>query len=178
MQVLAQTQLELTDTVGYVETMRKGLELYPNEPYYSVNLINTYIAQEKTDLAIQTLEEAIKRSPNNAQLYDVMGKLHENEGREEEAIASFSKALEVDPEYGEANYDMGRVYYNQAVTIKTGENISSENDQKAEELFRKALPYMLKAYEKDPEQTYYLLGNIYYQLRMNAEYDELMKKHN
>lgn len=177
LQVLSQTQLEVGDTTAYVATMNKGLELFPDEAYYSVNLINTYIGQGKDELAIKTLETAIERSPSNVQLYDVMGKLHENAGREDEALSYFKKALEIDPEYGEANYDLGRVYYNKAVTLKSGENIDKESDAKATEYFHLALPYLEKAYEKDPDQTYYLLGNIYYQLQMNDKYKEIMDKH-
>ena len=177
LQVLSQTQIEVGDTTAYVNTMKKGLDLFPDEAYYSVNLINTYIAQGKDDLAIQTLDAAIKRSPSNVQLYDVMGKLHENAGREEQALSYFKKALEVDPEYMDANYDLGRVYYNMAVTIKSGEGIDKDSDAKAHELFNKALPYLEKAYEKDPNQTYFLLGNIYYQLGMNDKYKEIMEKH-
>lgn len=177
LQVLAQTQIEQTDTLGYIETMKKGLDLFPDEPYYSVNLINTYIGQGKNDLAIETLEQAIAKSPNNPQLYNVMGKLHENSGREDEALQCFEQALQVDPNYGEANYDMGRVIYNQAVTIKSGEIQNAETDKKAEELFKKALPYLLKAYEADPDQSYYILANVYYQLGMDEEYKAIMSKH-
>lgn len=177
LQVLSQTQIEVGDTTAYVNTMKKGLELFPDEAYYSVNLINTYIGQGKDDLAIQTLDAAIKKSPSNVQLYDVMGKLHENAGREEQALSYFKKALEIDPEYMDANYDLGRVYYNMAVTIKSGEGIDKNSDDKARELFNKALPYLEKAYEKDPNQTYYLLGNIYYQLGMNDKYKAIMEKH-
>lgn len=174
-QILAQTQIEMGDTTAYMATMKEGLELFPNEPFYSVNLINTYISAGKTEDAIVTIQKAIERSPDNAQYYDVLGKLYEN-SNEEKAIESFKKAIEIDPEYGEAHYDLGRIYYNKAVTVKSGEKVDAATDAKAKELFNLALPYLEKAYEKDPKQAYYVLGNVYYNLGMNKEYEEIMAK--
>lgn len=174
-QILAQTQIEMGDTTAYMATMKEGLELFPNEPFYSVNLINTYISAGKTEDAIVTIQKAIERSPDNAQYYDVLGKLYEN-SNEEKAIESFKKAIEIDPEYGEAHYDLGRIYYNKAVTVKSGEKVDAATDTKAKELFNLALPYLEKAYEKDPKQAYYVLGNVYYNLGMNKEYEEIMAK--
>lgn len=177
LQILAQTQQELGDKEGYAATMDKGMKLFPDEPYYSVNLINSYIEQGKDEEAIAILNKAIENSPNNAQLYDVMGKLHENAGRIEEAIKSLEKALAVDPNFTEANYDLGRIYYNQGVTLKSGDKVDATSEAKAKEYFQKALPYLEKAYEVNPDGSYYVLGNVYYQLGMEKDYEKVMSAH-
>lgn len=176
-QILAQTYIEEGDTANYITTMREGLKLFPKEPYYSVNLINTYIVQNKYDEARTFLTQAIKLNPENPQLYDVMGKLYE-ESNEEEAIKWFSKALEVDPNYVESLCNIGRIYYNKAVEVSDKEEGGMAAAQKKRTaLLNKALPYLEKAYSINPDASYYLLGNIYYALGDNAKYEEIQAAH-
>ena len=176
-QILAQTYIEEGDTANYITTMREGLKLFPKEPYYSVNLINTYIVQNKYDEARAFLTQAIELNPENPQLYDVMGKLYE-ESNEEEAIKWFSKALEVDPNYVESLCNIGRIYYNKAVEVSDKEEGGMAAAQKKRtELLNKALPYLEKAYSINPDASYYLLGNIYYALGNNAKYEEIQAAH-
>lgn len=176
-QILAQTYIEEGDTTNYITTMREGLKLFPKEPYYSVNLINTYIVQNKYDEARTFLTQAIELNPENPQLYDVMGKLYE-ESNEEEAIKWFSKALEVDPNYVESLCNIGRIYYNKAVEVSDKEEGGMAAAQKKRTaLLNKALPYLEKAYSINPDASYYLLGNIYYALGDNAKYEEIQAAH-
>lgn len=176
-QILAQTYIEKGDTANYITTMREGLKLFPKEPYYSVNLINTYIVQNKYDEARAFLTQAIELNPENPQLYDVMGKLYE-ESNEEEAIKWFSKALEVDPNYVESLCNIGRIYYNKAVEVSDKEEGGmAAAQEKRKALLNKALPYLEKAYSINPDASYYLLGNIYYALGDNAKYEEIQAAH-
>ena len=176
-QILAQTYIEEGDTANYITTMREGLKLFPKEPYYSVNLINTYIVQNKYDEARTFLTQAIELNPENPQLYDVMGKLYE-ESNEEEAIKWFSKALEVDPNYVESLCNIGRIYYNKAVEVSDKEEgVMAAAHKKRTELLNNALPYLEKAYSINPDASYYLLGNIYYALGDNAKYEEIQAAH-
>ena len=176
-QILAQTYIEEGDTANYITTMQEGLKLFPKEPYYSVNLINTYIVQNKYDEARTFLAQAIELNPENPQLYDVMGKLYE-ESNEEEAIKWFSKALEVDPNYVESLCNIGRIYYNKAVEVSDKEEGGMAAAQKKRTaLLNTALPYLQKAYSINPDASYYLLGNIYYALGDNAKYEEIQAAH-
>lgn len=171
-QILSQTYLENADTAKYIETMREGLSLYPNESYYSVNLINTLIQMGRTEEAISLLASAIEKAPNNAQLYDVMGKLYETSD-EEKSLEWYGKALAIDPEFTESNFNMGRVYYNKAVTLKSSDKYDAATDKKITELFKKALPYLEKVYAKNPDQCYYVLAQVYYNLKMGDKYDAI-----
>lgn len=48
------------------------------------------------------LERAIEIDPNYADAYKNIGVLHAQEGRMDEAIANWKKALEINPELGSA----------------------------------------------------------------------------
>lgn len=176
-QILAQTYIEEGDTTNYITTMREGLKLFPKEAYYSVNLINTYIVQNKYDEARTFLKQAIELNPENPQLYDVMGKLYE-ESDEQEALTWFNKAIEIDPNYVESLCNIGRIYYNEAVELSDKEEGgATAAQQKRIALLKKALPYLEKAYSINPDASYYLLGNIYYALGDNAKYEKIQAAH-
>lgn len=170
-QILTQTLLETGDTTRYIAMMKEGLGLFPQEAYYSVNLINTYISKNQYDEAKAFLAQAIELDPQNPQLYDVMGKLYE-----EDDIAKaqewFLKALAINPQFAESNFNMGRTFYNMAVKA-TDQNQTA----KAKELFSKALPYLVKAYELSPDTAAYLLANVHYRLGNNKEYERINKLH-
>ena len=36
---------------------------------------------------------------------------------------------------------------------------------------------MEKAYQNDPEEAWYILGNVYYNLKMGDKYEQIQKQH-
>ena len=176
-QILAQTYIEEGDTTNYISTLREGVALFPKDSRYSVSLINLYIVQNKYDEARTFLKQAIELSPENPELYDVMGKLYE-QSDEQEALKWFNKAIEIDPNYVESLCNIGRIYYNEAVELSDKEEGgATAAQQKRTALLKKALPYLEKAYSINPDASYYLLGNIYYALGDNAKYEEIQAAH-
>ena len=94
---------------------------------------------------------------------------------------AYNKAVELDPNSAANNFSMGRIYYNQGVSTLDKANSISDATQykqekaKAEELFRKALPFFEKARELKPDEKEFLIGlrGIYYNLNMNEKFDEI-----
>jgi tetratricopeptide (TPR) repeat protein len=178
---------QINDSVSVEKILEEGLKKFPEEKYYLLNLINTYIYSGRNEKAIEYLKTAIAQEPNNAQLYDVMGRVYES-GFKDNANAEtyFLKALETDPSYVEALSNLGRIYYNQGVN-KLGEanmindtKLYQEEAAKAKDLFRKALPYFEKALRQKPDEREYLtaLRGIYYNLNMNDEFNAIEAKMN
>ncbi len=170
------------DTVNLEKTLEEGMVKFPEEPYYLMSLINNYIYSNRNDKAIEYLNTAIAKDPNNAQLYDVMGRVYET-GLKDFANAEkyFQKALEINPDYIEALSNLGRIYYNQGVNKQGEANMINDSKQYQEELavakdfFKKALPYFEKAHEMKPEEREYMtaLRGIYYNLNMGDKFDEI-----
>lgn len=85
---------------------------------------------------------------------------------------TYNKVLTMDPNNIFANYNMGILYYNQAVNLINqldyGTDIKSLNDvqDNSIKLFKESLPFMEKAYSLDPnrKETLYGLSGIYYSL--------------
>lgn len=170
------------DTVNLEKTLEEGMVKFPEESYYLMSLINNYIYSNRNDKAIEYLNTAIAKDPNNPQLYDVMGRVYETGLKDyENAEKYFSKALEINPDYIESLSNIGRIYYNQGVNKQGEANMINDSKQyqeelaKAKELFKKALPYFEKAHQMKPEEREYMtaLRGIYYNLNMGAEFDAI-----
>jgi hypothetical protein len=88
------------------------------------------------------------------------------------AKEAYNKILEFDPNNITANYNMGILYYNQAVNLINQSDydldIVALNDiqDNSITLFKESLPFMEKAYELDPRRRETLLGlsGIYFSL--------------
>lgn len=185
-QLLYQEYVALKDTANYVASLQYAVNKFPSEPWFLQNLINHYIFSGQESAAIDYLQQAINREPSVAQYHHIMGNLLENGKRYDEAMASFDKALALDPTLADAMAGKGRVYYNQAV--KMNEDAAYIQDAKeykkalaaANEMFKKSLPFFEEAHKIAPEQRDFMitLKTLYYRFEMQAEYDAIQAELN
>ena len=99
------------------------------------------------------------------------------------AKATYYKVLFLDPNNIGANYNMGILFYNQAVQLITQSDIDIDivalNDlqDNSIKLFRESLPFMEKAYQLDPKRKETLLGlsGVYFSLN-DKEKSDLYKQ--
>ena len=180
-QLLYEEYVKVKDTVSYVATLKEGFKMFPAEPWFLQNLINHFIFSGKLDEAIIYLDNAIAQEPNVAQYHYVKANLDENQGNADAAIASFNKALELDPKMDEACAGVGRVYFNQAVKMQ--EDAAKINDdveynqalEAIKGMFEKSLPFFEKAAQIDPAESEHkkTLRTLYYRLGMDKEYETI-----
>ena len=103
----------------------------------------------------------------------------------EEAIKSYQKAIELKSNNFDALFNLGIVYYNLGVRqIDMANSVPSNQSEKyeAEKVkadleFKKALPYLEKAYELKAEDRSLLEGlkNVYYRLQMLDKYEVMLE---
>lgn len=127
-------------------------------------LANSQAAAGQHPEAVNSYQRVIdmigKDNPASAKpYYNLALSLDAIEGRQQEAIAAFQKAVELDPNYAEAHYNLG-VNYSRA--DRYGEAIES---------FKRAL-----AARADYPEALYNLGLAYYLLDDNAGLAEQQKK--
>ncbi|WP_373820583.1 tetratricopeptide repeat protein, partial [Porphyromonas loveana] len=103
--------------------------------------------------------------------------LYENQQNFDKAEEWLMKGLAIDPNNASANYDLGRVYYNRAADLKGADQVNAETEAKATEYLKKALPLLEKAYSVNPDESWYVLRNVYYNLKMNDKYKEMTDRH-
>ena len=170
------------DSVMLEKTFEEGMQVFPDSAFFLNNLINTYIYSNRNEKALEMLNVAIQKNPNDANLYNVMGRVYET-GLKDYANAekNFQIALEKDPNLTDALSNIGRIYYNQGVNKLSEANMinDSKKYQKelsmAKDLFKKALPYYKKAHEAEPEKmdNMIALRGIYYNLNMGPELEAI-----
>ena len=164
------------------KTFEEGMQVFPDSAFFLNNLINTYIYSNRNEKALEMLNVAIQKNPNDANLYNVMGRVYET-GLKDYANAekNFQIALEKDPNLTDALSNIGRIYYNQGVNKLSEANMINDSKKYQEELgmakdlFKKALPYYKKAHEAEPEKmdNMIALRGIYYNLNMGPELEAI-----
>ena len=170
------------ESVMLEKTFEEGMQVFPDSAFFLNNLINTYIYSNRNEKALEMLNVAIQKNPNDANLYNVMGRVYET-GLKDYANAekNFQIALEKDPNLTDALSNIGRIYYNQGVNKLSEANMINDSKKYQEELsmakdlFKKALPYYKKAHEAEPEKmdNMIALRGIYYNLNMGPELEAI-----
>lgn len=173
------------DTATSVNIMKEAFDKYPEDQSILVQLINYYITTGKPDEAISYLDKAIEKEKDNPSFYLAKGVALDKLGRQEDAIKEYIKATEVKSDYADAYYNIGVIYFNRGVKQFEVANSVPTNNQaryeaekvKSDEEFAKAVPYLEKAVQYNPNDTYIKeqLKNLYYRLKMMDKFEELNK---
>ena len=175
------------DNERALETLQNARESYPREQSLIIEELNIYLTSGEFEKAKTNLQLAAEQDPTNEILWFSLGSVFDNLGNSEEAISAYLKAIEVKADYFDANYNLGALYFNQAVQdINTANDMwkprmtsreaaaQKKLENEAKELFITAKPYLEKAFEVNPEdiQTIRSLKDIY---ARTEEYDKLKK---
>ncbi len=164
----------------------KGFETYPEDDRILTTLINYYLETSQNDKALNYLNTAIESDPSNPSFYYARAVLNDNSKKFEEALADYNKALELDPQFFNALYNIGVMYFNKGVEEMNLAN--EETDFKkfeakkavAEKTFKESLPFFERALEIRPDEAAVLesLKTLYYRFEMNDKYKEVNDKLN
>ena len=183
---LSESYLSKKDTTGALEIMQQGFKEYPSNSSILVQLINIYEKRNRLEDAMKYLNLAISNEPNNESFYLFRGILFGRMNNPEEAIKSYQKAIELKPGNFDALFNLGLVFYNQGVKQIDAANSVPSNQlekyetekNKADLEFKKALPYLEKAYELKTDDSSLLeaLKSGYYRLKMLDKYEAMIER--
>jgi tetratricopeptide (TPR) repeat protein len=170
---MSEAYLSQGDTVK-AESILTGLTAkFPNDKNVTLQLIDLYIKSGKNEEALKYIKVAKEGDPTNYSLYFAGGIIYLNENKYDEAIAELSKSIELKGDLFDTQYGIGAAYINKASDMYTKANeimdvkkYSDAIDQ-ANTVYLKALPYMEKANELKPDDTFALqnLMQLYYRLK-------------
>ena len=178
---LSDDYVALKDTVNMVRMFKLGAQKFPQEPFYVRSLINYYINENRMEEAIVWVNQALDVDPTSAILWNVKGRILENDKKMDESKVCYQKALELDPNFADALGNLGRLYYNHAVeeldrinTIRDDKKYRAEK-LKLKELFEQARPFFEKAYAINPQERDYVIAlrGIYYNIGLDAKYQQM-----
>lgn len=202
--ITARDEDKMEEAYAYLE---EGRKLYPDEVSLLFAEINHFLRIGKLDVLITKLQDAIEKEPENVSLYSTLGNVYDNlyqkalKAEDEEAAKKnfdsamkyYKQAIEKDPDFADAIYSIGALYYNKAAVMtqdlnKYADDYSKEGLKKYEELKKKifeefdnALPYFQKAEAANPNDlnTLIALKEIYARkdnLEMSNEFKERIDK--
>ena len=185
-QYLAQSYQLNKDTTEALKVLQEGLKKYPDDNGIMVNLINIYLFANKVDEALKYLDLALVQDPKNSTFYSAKGKIYDDLNDDSNAIKNYELAISLNPDFFDANYNLGVYYYNKgvkqseiAVAVPANENARYETElKKADVWFEKSLPFMEKSIQIKPgdKDTLEALKNLYYRLKMTDKYKLILEK--
>ncbi len=152
-----------------VKWISKGREKYPDDLDMIFAEANIYLTTGNIPEARRILEIAIDRDPDNHNLhyafavnYDQMSRdtlftMEEREFAYNEAIKAYERAIELKPDYFDAIYNLGAVYFNEGIRlfVEAENKLRKDMDFRAyekeevkiKEIWLKAQPYLEEAFE-------------------------------
>ena len=167
--------------------LQAARELFPREQSLIIEELNIYLEAKDFERAENNLKLAAEGDPTNEILWFSLGSVYDNLGKSEMAAEAYLKALELDANYFDANYNLGAMYFNEAVAgINEANDMWKPRMTKAESAKQKALeeaakakfmearPFLEAAHESNPEDidTIRSLRDIY----ARTGQDDLMLK--
>jgi len=159
-----------------LQTLADARKAYPREQSLIIEELNIYLTNEEFDKAKENLALAAEQDPTNEILWFSLGSVLDNLGNADEAIEAYLKALEVKADYFDANYNLGALYFNQAVQgineandmwkprmTKTESDAQKKLEDDAKALFATAKPYLEAAHAVDADdvETMRSLRDVY-----------------
>lgn len=179
----ARSQKQLGDTTAAFTVLEKGRTLFPSDLSLQLEQSQLYLETGQNEKLIVSLKEAIQADSTNENLYRVLGQTYENTGDIENAVLYYQKAIEINPNFGDAIFNLGAIYVNQAAQLYSeANNLPLEEQKKFDELKKqaddnlyKALPFLERSLELNPGDEIVLsaLKEAYANLKMNDKLKSL-----
>jgi len=163
--------------------LHKGFELFPDDAYMLVELINYYLLGGEPNKAAEYLDKAIALDPENGSYYRAKGNLYEKTNEPTKAKEMYEIAFSKDPKDYISQYNIGVLQLNVAEEArKVANDIMDQKKYDAAiknllKLYEEALPYFTKVIEIKPDEqnSVSTLKELYFKLR--NEKPEYMKKY-
>lgn len=125
--------LEQGDGASAIPILERLAQLYPDDIGVAINLGGAYILAKQWKLAVEILEIATMHEPNDAAIWSNLGAAYlgtlmiSTKDKQDKAIAAFQHAIEINPYYPNAHYNLGLIYEDRGELAE------------ASEMFRKAI---------------------------------------
>ncbi|MEC3880866.1 tetratricopeptide repeat protein [Parapedobacter sp. 10938] len=161
------------DTTNAIKYAEIGADKYPDDSELATQNIELNLMAGNEQKIINTITAQVEKDPQNENLHYYLGIAYAEMEEVEKAEAAYRKSIEINPDYLEANINLGGLILNKGIDHFNKTNNASlqqaEYDaeiQKAYDIFDSALPYLEKAVELDGS-SYLALTNLkkYYEIK-------------
>lgn len=168
-------------------TVQNAKKVYPTNSDLGKTEINLLIQLDKVEDAKNNLINAIAEEPENTTLIFTLAAMYEELGDKDKALETYEKAISIEPNQFESNFNRGVILLNDANdVIKEYSNLGVSKADRAKEKqlepiikqkLNNALPQWEKLYEIKPDdrQIIETLMYVYNRLKKYDEADKLDK---
>ena len=178
LQYISECYSQMKDTENYVNTLREGFTRYPSFPFFYPRLIEYYQNCNMNDSAMAVTDKALKTDSTNINFMLTKSTLLLNRGDYAESLYYCYNILQKDSTVADTYYNIGLIYFNQAIEIDKVRQTSAAKKRQMENLYRQSLPYLEKYRAMAPEKKQRWMSplyTIYLNLNMGKEFDEIDK---
>jgi tetratricopeptide (TPR) repeat protein len=169
------------------KVVQQGLAAYPNNKTFLIEDLNLSMNGGDPTQALDKISKAIAADPTNANLYAVRGSLYDQQKKTDLAQEDYKKAISLDPNSFDAQFNMGIYNFNRAATLytkaskmdlKTYQVQGKKVEAEGKKYFETSLPYFEKALELQPNDrsTTSALQKVYYRLGRTADSERMNAK--
>jgi tetratricopeptide (TPR) repeat protein len=181
---MANILLEENDSEGALEIIKYGRGFFESDVDLIIAELNYYLGQSDFINAEKLLKLAVEEDPNNHLLFFALGSSYDELNDFEKAENAYLEAIDIKPDFYDALYNLGVMYYNKGANmLKEANNIkdwkkADAYTKKAEAKMLKGLPYIEKCHEIDSEDKNILLvlKELYYRNGDDEKYKNIITK--
>ena len=179
--LLYESRLADGDTLSARKVLEQGISTFEEEQTLVLLLADLLVRLDLQEEAIEVLDGAIERSPENAVFHETKGLIYQKEELYPQAIASYKEAVALDPGDLMAFLNIATCYYNIGVEIEentynmTNIYLVQREKEKSAEAMKAAEDWLDKVYAKDPEnrEIRERLMELYQMLRIDDKANSL-----
>ena len=184
--LLQMAKLEKNDAEA-AKVLEQALAVYPNNKAFLLEDLNLTLAKGKGDDALNKINKSIAADPTNSNLYAVRGSMYDTQKKKDLALADYRKAVELDPNNFDAQFNLAVYNYNRAadlytkasrMDLKTYQVSGKKIEAEGKKYFESSVPYFEKALQLQPEDrnTISSLQKVYFRLGRTADSERLNAK--
>ncbi len=192
------SEMYLQDSIDKaLKIIQTGRTEFPNNDKLRIAELNAYLTAGRQQEALDKFELAAREEPDNADIQFALGTIYDVmhdkaiESKDDSLIkmyrdkmvAAYKAALKANPDHYKAGYNLGVLYFNEAIEIAKVMNNLPLNDQKGyqdlmtkrNEKLEESLPFLEKSFQtkSDDFDTVTALKEIYVWLKLYDKAKEM-----
>ncbi len=185
------------DSIKALEYIQIGRDRFPEDFPILISETNLLLNSGETEKALDNLKQALKTDTTNASIYSAVGSMYDKIVNDTtkaiqeidyafiEAEKAYKKAIELNPDFFDAIYNLGALYFNRGVNNILKADVLPFGDENydilksiGDDYMNKSLPILEKAYELQPDDynTLFSLKQIYSRKGNVEKYNEVSEK--
>ena len=175
------------DDAEAAKVLKQALAAYPTNKAFMLEDLNVSLSSGKGVDALEKINKSIAADPGNSNLYAVRGSMYDQQKKGDLALSDYRKAVELDPNNFDAQFNLGVYNYNKAaeaytraskMDLKTYQASGKKFEVEGKKYFESSVPHFEKALQLQPDDrnTLTSLQKVYFRLGRNADSERLNAK--